>query len=256
MLIDSHCHINSLSREEKERLFEQDLTGYRFIDSTIDMETTHNSLSMAQWYPYIATAIGFHPFSCEQFNDGVIDEYQDIIDANKKIIAVGEIGLDYKAVTPLQKQEEIFRKFVELAYRNNLPIIIHNRFDQKLIYADGVPYIFTIINEMVSSYANIMFHCFSYDRRFLDMVVEKGGYASFSLNILRGNPRTIESLKHCPIDNLLLETDSPYMKIKDQLSTPMDITRVYDFAAFVRGVKRDELADAVCNNAQKLFKFQ
>jgi len=255
MLIDNHCHINSLSGPERADIFSRDLSEYRFIDSTIDMETTCNSLSLSQWYPCVMTSVGFHPLSGDQYNENTIKEYQDIIDQNKKIVAVGEIGLDYKAPVTLAKQEEIFRAFIELAYRNNLPVIIHNRVDRKMLFEGGTPYILNILSEMVTSYERVMFHCFSFNRKFMDMVVEHGGSISFSLNVLRGNKDILDALKNCPIENILFETDSPYMRISDKPSSPFDIEKVYDLAAQVRGVPRKELEEAAYNNSRKLFKF-
>jgi TatD DNase family protein len=255
MLIDCHCHINSLSRQAREDLFAKDLSDYRFIDSSIDLETTYNSLTFSQYYPHVMTAVGLHPFSGANYTKDVLKEYTQILQDNKKIIAIGEIGLDHKAPIPLSKQEEIFRDFVGLAYRNNLPIIIHNRFDQKVLFEDGVPYIITLLDEMIRSYENVMFHCFSYSRKFLDIIVDKGGYVSFSLNVLREHPRVMDSLKHCPLNNILFETDSPYMKIGDSPSTPLDIGKVYDLAASVRGVDVKILENAASINAKKLFKL-
>jgi len=255
MLIDSHCHINSLDESTRAALFSRDLAEYCFIDSTIDMETTCNSLSLSQWYPRLMTAVGFHPLSGEQYNENTIKEYQDIIDQNKKIIAVGEIGIDYKAPITLAKQEDIFRNFVALAYRNNLPVVIHNRVDRKMLFEGGTPYILNVLSEMVTSYERVMFHCFSFNCKFMDMIVERGGYISFSLNILRGNKDILDALKNCPADNLLLETDSPYMKIQDKPSSPLDIEKVYKLAAEVRGVSLKELEGAVYENAKKLFKL-
>ena len=255
MLIDNHCHINSLSALERAGIFARDLSDYLFIDSTIDMETTCNSLSLSQWYPHVMTAVGFHPLSGAQYNDNTIKEYQDIIDQNKKIVAIGEIGLDYKAPVTLVKQEEIFRAFVALAYRNNLPVVIHNRVDRKILFEAGTPYILNILSEMVTSYERLVFHCFSFNRKFMEMVVEHGGYVSFSLNILRGNKDILDALKNCPAENILLETDSPYMRINDKPSSPFDIEKVYDLAAAVRGVLRPELEETIYNNSRRLFKF-
>ena len=163
MLIDSHCHINALSAAQRADLFSRDLAEYRFVDSTVDMESVCNSLTLSQWYPGVMTSVGFHPLSGEQYHANTISEYQAVIDQNKKIVAIGEIGFDYKSPVPFPRQEEIFRAFVELAYRNNLPVILHNRVDRNMLFQGGTPYILNVLNELVTSYEALMFHCFSFD---------------------------------------------------------------------------------------------
>jgi len=76
---------------------------------------------------------------------------------------------------------------------------------------------------------------------------------SFSLNILRKSNKILTSLENCPLENLLLETDSPYMRIKDKPSTPLDIVKVYERAAQIKAVAREKLEEQVFLNAQKAF---
>jgi len=253
MLIDNHCHINSLAQADKESLFGRDLDGYRFIDCTVDLESTYNSLSLSQWYKPVYSAVGFHPLSGHLYTADTIAQYQDLIDSNPKIVAIGEVGLDYKSSLPLPEQEKILRGFIELGYRNRLPIIVHNRFDRRLLFEGGTPYILNVLSEIVTAYDKIVFHCFSYGPKFLEMVIAKGGFASFSLNILRGDKDILDSLKNCPLENLLFETDSPYMRVAGNASNPLDVDKVYSLAAEVKGVGREELEKAVWENARKLF---
>ena len=99
----------------------------------------------------------------------------------------------------------------------------------------------------------MVFHCFSYDQDFLAKIIERGGFISFSLNILRKREEISKSLKSCPIEKLLLETDSPYMRVAGKPSTPLDIDKTYKRAAEIRGISKEELESAVSSNIGELF---
>lgn len=247
MLIDSHCHLNNLSQPNKKQVISTCSQGYIILDSSIDLETSKESIVLSQEYDFIYSSLGFHPFSCSKYQPKTIDEYQELISDNKKIIAIGEIGLDYKANIPLKEQASIFSRFIELAKSNGLPIIIHNRLDSLQVL--------DIIDEHFSDYQSVIFHCFSYSKSFLEKIIDKGGFISFSLNILRKNKDIFSSLASCPMDNLLLETDSPYMRINNRLSSPLDIKEVYDFVANNRGIEGKDLEAKVFSNAKKVFKL-
>lgn len=249
MLIDCHCHINALAKTTREEVIAscRDRGQYLFIDSSIDMNTSLASMALSQYYDFFYTSLGLHPFSADLFSDEVIATYEGFIKENNKIIAVGEIGLDYKAQAPSQKQEEVFKSCIRLAKRANLPIIIHNRFDN--------PRILDILDEFYPNFERVVFHCFSYGPDMLERILKKGGYVSFSLNILRGNANILASLKSCPLQRLLLETDSPYMKINNVVSTPLDIEQVYAQAAAHKGLEAAALENQIFLNAQKVFSL-
>ncbi len=248
MFIDSHCHFNSLQKNKIDTIIESCLDGYCFIDSSIDLKSSKISVEISSQHSFIYTSLGFHPFSVNEFSSETIIKYQEIIEENKKIVAIGEIGLDYKANAIVEDQEKVFIDFVKLAQKNNLPIVIHNRFEGDKIL--------DILNNLYSGYDRVIFHCFSYSPDLLDKILERGAYVSFSLNVLRKNKAIIASLKKCPLDRILLETDSPYMRIKNVPSTPLDIRNVYSFAAEVKDIKKTELEEAVFLNAKKVFNLR
>ncbi|MDD4954434.1 MAG: TatD family hydrolase [Candidatus Omnitrophica bacterium] len=248
MFIDAHCHFNSLAGEKIDNISSSCSNGYIFIDSSINLGTTAISLQLSSKFPFIYSAIGFHPFSANEFTEATIAGYKKVLEENKKIVAIGEIGLDEFAETAPCKQEEIFCRFLGLAKEFNLPVIIHNRISK--------PVVFDILDKYFSSYEKIIFHCFSYSSDMLDKITAKGGYASFSLNILRKKKDIIESLKTVSLENMLLETDSPYMKINGQPSNPLDIKAVYAYAAEEKNLKIEEIENSVYSNAKKLFLFK
>jgi len=125
--------------------------------------------------------------------------------------------------------------------------MIHNRgVDQRTL---------EILDEFFTTYGKVIFHCFSSGPDVLKRIVDKGGQVSFSLNILRKKAPILDSLKACPPEKLFLETDSPYMKIKDCSSSPQDIKAVYDFAAVARNISAGELSRQIQSNASRLFNI-
>jgi len=245
MLIDAHCHINSLNKSTLNETLSLASNNYIFIDSSINVNSAELSLEISRAYPFIYSAIGFHPFSAKEFSDTTIETYKKLIQENKKILAIGEIGLDETAETPRESQEKILKAFFALAKDTGLPILIHNRLKE--------PIIFNLLDDFFSSYEKVIFHCFSYNYEMLQRITGKGGSVSFSLNILRKKKDIIDSLAKCPPENLLLETDSPYMRINNRPSTPLDIREVYNLAASVRQIPVKDLEEVVLANFKKTF---
>jgi TatD DNase family protein len=246
MLIDIHCHLNCLSLEEREKILSL-ANSYLFVDSSINYQTSLESIKLSKNYSFIYSSLGFHPFYAEAFKDSLKEEYQRLIKENKKVIALGEIGLDYKAKVSLKEQEKILCIFLKLAKENNLPLVIHNREESWRVLK--------ILDDFFSSYEKIVFHCFSYSTSVLKKITEKKGYISFSLNILRKKEEIITSLKNCPLECLLLETDSPYMKIRNRNSFPYDIKEVYSFVADLKSIEKKELEEKIFYNTKRLFNI-
>jgi len=244
--IDSHCHINSLSPFQEQEVLAACAKDFILIDSGIDLKGCQRSLELSGKHPFVYSALGFHPFSAAQFDQTTIAQYQSMIESSKRVVAIGEIGLDAKAPDPAA-QEKVFREFLGLAQANGLPVAIHNRgFDQRTL---------EILDEFFTSYEKVVFHCFSGGPDILKQIINKDGQISFSLNILRKKALILDSLKVCPPTNLLLETDSPYMKVKERSSGPQDVKAVYAFAAEAQNVSLEGLSRQVQSNAFRLFQL-
>jgi TatD DNase family protein len=258
MLVDVHCHLNSLADNVSLKVANGFKTsGNKLIDSSIDLQTSQKSIQLSRKYPFVYNSLGFHPFFYDDFSNEIYQKYKEFLKVNDKIVALGEVGLDYKAKMPLNQQEEVFKRWVELAKENNITILIHHRLDKESWYSNkypNYPRILAILDQYFPNYQNIVFHCFSYSFEFLQQIIDKGGSVSFSLNLLRKNKKIIDSLKKCPFDNLLLETDSPYMKIGAEKSTPLDIELVYSYVAELRNISKNELEDRIFLNVKKIFK--
>lgn len=247
MLIDCHCHINSLNFPERNYLITHAEGHYVFIDVSIDYPSSQQSIELSDSVPCIYSSLGFHPFSADGFNETVLTRYEEMIAGSKKVVAIGEVGLDYKASIPLKKQLAVFEQFIALAQKVHLPLIVHNRL------ADTI--LLDVLNNYFDCYEKVIFHCFSQDEKFLEAIIAKGGNVSFSLNLLRKKKNILEALKRVPLENLLLETDSPYMYIKGRKSSPFDIQEMYRFVCPVQNITQEELCRSISLNVKRVFNI-
>jgi TatD DNase family protein len=247
MLIDCHCHINSLNLQERDYLITHTEGDHIFIDVSIDYSTSQQSIELSDSVPSIYSSLGFHPFSADGFNDQVLADYEEMVAHSKKIVSIGEVGLDYKASIPLKKQVAVFEQFIVLAQKLNLPLIVHNRLADTMVL--------DVLNNYFNRYEKIIFHCFSQDEEFFETIIAKGGNISFSLNVLRKKKNILEALKNIPLEYLLLETDSPYMFIKGRKSSPLDIKEMYRFVCPVKNVTHQELCRCISLNVKKVFNI-
>lgn len=241
--VDNHCHINSLS----DKSFLKDTEGFLFVDSSIDYESSQASLRISSQNEFVYSCLGFHPLKGELFKEEILKSYEDlIVKHRKRIIGIGEIGLDCKAEVALDIQIKIFSSFIELAKKYELPIVIHNRWHNFLILE--------ILDRYFDSYEKIIFHCFSQDFSFLEKILERKAWVSFSLNLLR-KKKLVSLLKVVPLENLFLETDSPYMFLENRPSTPLDIEKIYVFVAQKRKISLKNLSLQILSNFKKVYNL-
>ncbi|MBD3246258.1 MAG: hypothetical protein GF333_04535 [Candidatus Omnitrophica bacterium] len=252
MLIDAHCHLTSLSQDDLNRVAARLSSEFLCVNSSIDLATTEKSTALAGQNPYVYAAVGFHPFRAGTYTGSTISSYRELISRFRgRVVAIGEIGIDYKADASREDQEHVFFEFLRLARECALPVMIHSRVDLTQEPEDTV---LETIDRVFSDYREVVFHCYSYSPALLARITDKGGTASFSLNILRQKKRIIESLRQCPLSQILLETDSPYMRLRGAATTPLDLEAVYVFAAECKGVALADLQTQVAANAARLFR--
>lgn len=245
MLIDTHCHLNSLDAPTIADVLLEAKHNYIFIDVSIDSASSKQSLAVSAKNDCVFSSLGFHALSDEKFSREVIDGYKRRIQGNEKVVAIGEIGLDYKSKRLVDEQEEIFIEMLALAKELDLPVAIHNRWHNNRV--------FEILDAHYAQYDKVIFHCFSQDKEFLDHIVQRKSFASFSLNIFREKKAILSALDSIPMDNLLLETDSPYMRYEGRTSLPLDIEKVYAFVAKRKNISLGELQEALVKNVSRIF---
>lgn len=264
MYIDTHAHISStaiagqlevISRIEQERIV--------VFDVGIDVKTSRGVLAFAQKHPRVFPIVGVHPYYA---TEGVLQSqaFKDIVKEHRSHIrAIGEIGLDSKSAELFPTQKQAFERMLEIAREYQLPVVVHSR-----------GYFMELLN-ILDAYSPVpvLFHCFSYSRGEMDILLERGYSVSFSLNIFK-NSLLDECIVHVPIDRLMLETDCPYMyfagaslgqdtasaghrpdKGNRRESNPLHIKDVFKKVAGLRQVEESRLAEAVKSNVMRFFKL-
>lgn len=250
--IDTHAHIDDKRFDEDRELILTNCLemGLKYIiDPAVNFSTCENIYQLSQKYDMIYPAFGIHPHDSKEANDHYLNKIEDLL-ADKKAVAVGEIGLDYYYdFSPKDTQKAVFRDFIKLAKKINKPVIIHNR--------NSDDDILEIIESEYSTDLIGQFHCFSGDKKFAERVLNLGFYISFTGSITFPKNKYAEIIEMVPIDKILLETDSPYMapvphrgKRSDPSMIPIIVKRI----AEIKKVSEDFIYENAYKNTLNLFK--
>ncbi len=206
-IFDSHAHYDDEAFDEDrdeliEELHQNGVIG--ILDCASSYESIDKVCEITDKWEFIYGALGIHPENADEFTDEVLDEIKEKIKSNKKIIAVGEIGLDYywDENPPREVQKEVFRKHMELAKELNLPVVIHDR--------DAHEDTLKIMKEYPEVIGTV--HCFSGSVEFAKECLKLGYYIGITGVITFKNAKKlVKVVKEVPLDRLLVETDCPYM---------------------------------------------
>ncbi len=250
MYFDTHAHYDS-SKFDADRdavlraLPESGVT--LVVDPGDNTERSARAVDLAQTYPFLYAAVGWHPEEAEGWTDESLDEIRALA-RRPKVVAIGEIGLDYywdKTHCDLQKR--MFRAQLELALELDLPVIVHDRD----AHGDCL--------ELVRGYDGLrgVFHCFSGSVEMAQALLRRGWYLGFDGPITYKNAvRALEVLRACPMDRILLETDSPYLAPVPNRGRRNDSRNLPYIAAVVareKGLTTEEVAAATMENGKQLF---
>jgi TatD DNase family protein len=203
-MIDSHAHLTVKSyRKDLDAVLRRSReNGVNAIVTVgFDMASSEAGVGLAGKYGDIYAAVGVHPHDAKTFGLDALGRLEDLA-ANPKVVAVGEIGLDfYRDLSPRRTQEDTFRLQIGLAKQLDLPIIVHDR--------DAHQRTVQVLKE--ESVARGVLHCFSGDVNLARQAVEMGLYISFAGPITYNGKHAAEILGRIPEDRILIETDCPYL---------------------------------------------
>lgn len=238
-MIDTHAHINSkVLKNLKKEILEINKLDYldKVINIGTDEETNLEALAIASNYNKFYCALGIHPLM-----EGNVESILKLVQYNaSRVVAIGETGIDSGAEIKPQ-----IRKFIEtigLANFLKLPVIIHANNTNKLILD---------ILENHPAHYGFVFHCFQPNMLALEKIVKKDGYISIGKPITRETAKkSLEVVRNVPLDNLLIETDYPYMA-GDKI---VDGKKVFNKVRKLRGIEHEELERTLDNNAKRLFR--
>ncbi len=253
MLFDSHAHLNDERfDEDREELISslQEKGVDLIVNPGADINTSISSIELANKYDFIYAAVGVHPHDVGELDDNAIDTLRQLAIDNKKVVAIGEIGLDYYYDnSPREVQKDWFIKQIELANELKLPIIIHDR--------DAHGDTFEIIKKYKSPEIGCVLHCYSGNVELAREYVKMGCYISLSGTVtFKNNKKTKEVAREIPLDRLFIETDSPYMAPtphRGKRNDPSLVQFVADTIAIEKGISYEKVCEITKENAKKFF---
>jgi len=252
MLTDSHAHLNAEEfdgdREDViARARENGVT--RIVNIGFNRETIPSSIKLAEDYDFIWSAVGWHPQDAKDMLPEDL-EWIESLCSHPKVVAIGEIGLDYYWDTsPKDVQDRVFREQIRLARRIGKPIIIHNR--------DAHHDIVQVLKEEKAAEVGGIMHCFAGSWETAKLCLDLNFHISFGGPVTFKNARQPkEVLAKVPLDRLLLETDSPYLTphpFRGKRNESAHVRLVAEAAAELKGISLEEIAAATTANAIRLL---
>lgn len=255
-IVDSHCHLDALDYETLHKDIDDVLAKakQRGVQHLLSIGVTLSRFQKMQaWlanYPEISLACGVHPLDIEDEPFGLPLLTQ--LAQHEKVIAVGEIGLDYYySVENKAKQQDLFAQQIEVANRINKPVIIHTRSAGEDTIA--------ILKENHAEKCGGVIHCFTENQWFAEQALELGFYISVSGIITFKNAEEIRQvIKQVPLDRLLVETDSPYLApvpYRSKQNQPAYVRETCEYVAALKGLPLEEFAAITTKNFEQLFKI-
>jgi len=252
-IFDTHAHysLKQFNSDRDEILAELPNHGVKYVMvASTDVADAIKNDRLTLKYDYIYGAAGIHPSDCGEVRSGYLEQIEKIINENPKMLAVGEIGLDYHYDGyDRDLQMRFFRQQLELAKKLDLPAILHCR--------DATEDMLKILREYRPK--GVM-HCFSGSVETAREVLELGLYIGITGVVTFSNARKVaEVVERVPIDRLLIETDCPYMAphpFRGKRCDSSMLTYSIEKIAEIKNLPPQEIADATCENGVRLFGLE
>ena len=254
MLFDTHAHYDSRQFDADRDQVLSALPGQGVglvVNPGCDLDSSRRAIGIAERYPFVYAAVGVHPEDCAGWQDTDVDELRSLA-AHPKVVAIGEIGLDYywKENPPREFQQRVFRAQLALARELDLPVIVHDR----EAHGDCL----SIIREFPQ--VRGVFHCFSGSAEMAKELVGLGWMISFTGALTYKNARkAVEAAQAVPLDRIMIETDSPYMAPvphRGKRNHSGYVGLICERLAQIKGITPEECSRATLENGRKFFHIQ
>lgn len=251
MYFDSHAHLDDPRFDaDRDEIFAALAEQGPVMNVGCDLASSERSVALAQKYPFVYASVGSHPDDADHVDGKLLDAYRRLC-AEKKVRAIGEIGLDYHYEdVPRAQQIIAFEQQLELAEALKLPVIVHER----EAHGDAM--------DIVMRHPDVrgVFHCFSGSKEMALWLVERGWYIGFTgVLTFRNARRAVEAAQALPLDRILIETDCPYMapepyrgRRNDSRFVPLVAAKL----AELRGLSQQEAGEITAENAKRLYGIE
>lgn len=254
-LFDSHAHLDDEKFNEDRDEIIQQIKKFgieNFISAGYSLEASKKGLELAKKYDFIYTTSGISPNDIPQTEEEMwktLSEIKEIAKTNSKVVAIGEIGLDYywnKENKDIQKQ--VFIEQIKIANELKLPIVIHTR--------EAIMDTIQILKQNPVEKKGV-FHCCPLNRELVKEALKLGFYISFAGPITFKNSKNAKEIVNMvPLEKMLIETDSPYLSpepLRGKRNDPRNVKYIAEKIAEYKEMKIEEIAQITMNNAKKIF---
>jgi TatD DNase family protein len=251
MLVDTHCHLFMLDEPAEEVLARAGAAGVAWlVDVGVDLESSRLTAGSARRLDGVSATVGVHPHDAETLTPETLAELRELL-TDGRVVGVGETGLDYyRNNSPPQAQRAAFATQVGLARELDKALVVHCRdaFEDVLAILDGE-----------GAPDRVVLHCFSGDAPMAERVVEAGYHVSFAGTVTFKNaPKLREACAVVPLDQMVLETDSPYLTphpFRGRPNSPDRVTITAATVAEVHGVDVERVGEATTATAVRAFRL-
>ena len=252
MFFDTHAHYDSGAfNADRFEILDSMPAGNvgLIVDPGCDLKSSKAAIELSERYDFVYAAVGWHPEDVDKLSEEAYAEMEKLAE-HPKCVAIGEIGLDYYwDASHKEEQKELFRRQIELALKLGKPVIVHDR------EAHGDSF------DIVCDYPELrgVFHCYSGSAEMAQELLKRGWYLGFDGPITYKNARkALEVLEICPLDRIVIETDSPYLTPVPNRGKRND-SRQLEFVAAkiaeIKGISAEEVADITMLNGRSLFNL-
>lgn len=256
-LFDSHSHLNDEKfDEDREKTIDEIVKSgvTNFITAGYSVESSKKAIEIAKKYDFIYTTAGVSPNDIPQDENELwkqLAEIENIAKNNSKVLAIGEIGLDYYWNTENKELQKLaFIEQIKIANKLNLPIVIHTR--------EAVMDTLQILKENKVENTGI-FHCCPQNRELIKEGLKLGFYISFAGPItFKNSKNAVEMINLVPNDRILIETDSPYLApepVRGTRNTPSNVKFVAQKIADVKGLTLEKVEKITFENTKRILKM-
>jgi len=254
MLFDSHSHVDSKKFDgDREAVIERarnnDIS--YILNPGADYESSVAAVKLAETHDFMYAAVGIHPHDASSMDDMMLSLIKSMA-RKKKVVAIGEIGLDYHYdFSPRDVQQHWFREQLKMAKALKMPVIIHDR--------EANNDCLEILKAVGSFETGVLMHCYSGSKELARQYVKLGAYISIAGPVTFKNARkTVEVVSEVPLDRLMIETDAPYLTpvpFRGKRNEPMHVRHVAEKIAEIRGISFEEVAKQTLENAKRFFSI-
>lgn len=255
MFIDTHAHLTDKAFYGKEMEFitkAEEMKVEKVITSGFDLTSSLQALNLASQYENVYASCGVYPCEADKTDKDWLEKLEQIC-KNNKVVAIGEIGLEFRENSPSREvQERVFIEQIKLAHKLKLPIIIHCR--------EAIGATLDILNEHkhLLTFGGT-FHCFGQGKEVASQILKLGFHISLGgVSTFKNAKAVKEAISFIPLEKILLETDCPYLApepFRGKLNHPALIPYIAENIAVIKGVQVCEVERQTTLNARRLFNI-